>query len=98
MAAKKTSVVFIKRVEDRDKKTGEKIVIPAGTKGEMTAQELKKYKDCVRVVKDDDDGKKRPVLASGAAPDTSGSAGDGDDEGGDEDGEGDGAGDGATGN
>jgi len=81
MAAQKTNVVFIKRVEDRDKKTGEKIVIKAGTKGEMTAAELAKYKDCVRVLKDDGDEQKRPVLASGAAPDASGAAGDGDDDG-----------------
>lgn len=80
MAAKKTKVVFIKRVEDRDK-TGEKIVIKAGSKGEMTAAELAKYKDCVRVLKDDGDEQKRPVLASGAAPDASGAAGDGDDDG-----------------
>jgi len=80
MAAKKTKVVFIKRVEDRDK-TGEKIVIKAGRKGEMTAAELAKYKDCVRVLKDDGDEQKRPVLASGAAPDASGAAGDGDDDG-----------------
>lgn len=80
MAAKKTKVVFIKRVEDRDK-AGEKIVIKAGSKGEMTAAELAKYKDCVRVLKDDGDEQKRPVLASGAAPDASGAAGDGDDDG-----------------
>lgn len=87
MAAQKTNVVFIKRVEDRDKKTGEKIVITAGTKGEMTAAELKKYKDCVRVIEDDGDEKQRPVLASGTAPDASGGAGEGEGEG---DGEGSG--------
>lgn len=53
MAAKKTKVVFIKRVEDRDKSTGEKTIIKAGTKTEMTAAELKKYESCVRVIKDD---------------------------------------------
>ncbi len=83
MAAKKTKVVFIKRVEDRDKSTGEKIVIKAGTKGEMTAAELKQYESCVRVIKDDGELGERPVLASGAAPDASGSASD-DDESGDE--------------
>ena len=86
MAAKKTKVVFIKRVEDRDK-DGEKVVTPAGTRGEMTAAGLKKYKDCVRVIKDDEEKGARPVLASSAAPDASGSAGDDDDENG-----GDGAG------
>lgn len=89
MAAQKTNVVFIKRVEDRDKKTGEKIVIKAGTKGEMTASELKKYKDCVRVIKDDGDEKQRPVLASGTAPDASGGAGEGEGEGDGDDGSGD---------
>jgi len=74
MAAKKTKVVFIKRVEDRDKTTGQKTVIKAGTKTEMTASELKKYESCVRVIKDDGEEGERPVLASGAAPDASGSA------------------------
>lgn len=81
MAAKKLNVVYVKRVEDRDKKTGEKIVIKAGTKGEMTASELKKYKDCVRVIKDDGDEKQRPVLASGTAPDATGGAGEGEGDG-----------------
>ena len=89
MAAKKTKVVFIKRVEDRDKSTGEKTVIKAGAKGEMTAAELKKYKDCVRVIKDDGDEKQRPVLASGTAPDASGGAGEGDGEGEGDEGSGD---------
>jgi|GEM_PF-2036392 len=78
MAAKKTKVVFIKRVEDRDKTTGQKTVIKAGTKTEMTASELKKYESCVRVIKDDGEEGERPVLASGAAPDASGSASDDD--------------------
>ena len=50
----------------------------------MTAAELKKYKDCVRVIKDDGDERQRPVLASGTAPDASGGAGEGDGEGDDE--------------
>jgi hypothetical protein len=82
MAAKKTKVVFIKRVEDRDKTTGQKTVIKAGTKTEMTAAELKKYQSCVRVIEEDGKEGERPVLASGAAPDASGSASD-DDESGD---------------
>jgi len=81
MAAKKSKVVFIKRVEDRDKTTGEKTVIKAGAKTEMTASELKKYESCVRVIKDDGEVGERPVLASGAAPDASGSASDDDDSG-----------------
>ncbi|MDC8455335.1 hypothetical protein [Marinobacter sp. DS40M6] len=91
MAAKKTKVVFIKRVEDRDKTTGAKTVIKAGTKTEMTAAEIKKNKTRVRVIEDDAKEDSRPVLASGAAPDASGDAsdeGEGDDETG---------GDGATG-
>lgn len=83
MAAKKTKVVFIKRVEDRDKNTRQKTVIKAGTKTELTAAELKTYESCVRVIKDDGEVGERPVLASGAAPDASGSASD-DDENGDE--------------
>ena len=81
MAAKKTKVVFIKRVEDRDKTTGQKTVIKAGTKTEMTASELKKYESCVHVIKDDGEEGERPVLASGAAPDASGSASDDDETG-----------------
>ncbi|ATN93342.1 hypothetical protein [Marinobacter phage PS3] len=80
MAAKKTKVVFIKRVEDRNKTTGEKEITPAGTRGEMTAAGLKKYKDCVRVIKDDEEEGARPVLAASAAPDASGGAGGGDDD------------------
>ncbi|MBY6032186.1 hypothetical protein KUV59_03330 [Marinobacter daepoensis] len=80
MAAKKTKVVFIKRVEDRDK-AGEKVVIEAGSKSEMTASELKKYQDCVRVIKDYGDEQLRPVLASGAGPDATGGADEGEGEG-----------------
>ncbi|RBP74105.1 hypothetical protein [Marinobacter nauticus] len=87
MAAKKTKVVFIKRVEDRDK-NGEKIVTPAGTKAELTEAEYKRVQHAVRVIKDEADEKQRPVLASGSAPDATGSAGDGED---------DDTGDGATG-
>lgn len=82
MAAKKTKVVFIKRVEDRDK-DGEKVVIKAGTRGELTVAEFKKYERCVRKIEDEGAESQRPVLASGAAPDASGGASD-DDESGDE--------------
>lgn len=78
MAAKKSKVVFIKRVEDRDKTTGKKTVIKAGTKTEMTAAEIKKYRSCVRVIEEEGKEGERPVLASGAAPDASGSASDDD--------------------
>lgn len=67
MAAKKTKVVYVKRVEDRDK-DGNKVVIPAGTKDELTAAELKKVKHAVRVIKEEKDVAKRPVLGSTAPP------------------------------
>lgn len=79
MAAKKTKVVFIKRVEDRDK-SGEKIVIKAGSRSEMTKTELKKYEGCVRVIDDESKTSARPVLASGSAPAAAGGAGDDDDD------------------
>lgn len=80
MAAKKLNVVYVKRVEDRDKKTGEKIVTPAGTKAELTEAEYKRVQHAVRVIKDEADEKQRPVLASGSAPDATGGAGDGEDD------------------
>jgi hypothetical protein len=73
----KHKVVFVKRLEDRDQ-NGKKQVIAAGTTGEMTRSEMAKFGDSVRVIRPDtEDG--RPVLATGAAPDASGNAGDEDD-------------------
>jgi hypothetical protein len=70
-------VVFVKRLEDRDQ-NGKKQVIAAGATMEMTSSEIAKFGDSVRVIRpDNEDG--RPVLASGAAPDASGNAGDEDD-------------------
>lgn len=89
MAAKKTPVVFIKRVEDRDKSTGKKIVIKAGSRAELTNAELKKLKDCVRPLEDLDSGK-RPVLAAPTQPPAGGTGDDDDD---DEEDEGAGGGD-----
>ena len=79
MAAKKLNVVYVKRVEDRDQKTGEKIVTPAGTKDQLTEAEYKRVQHAVRVIKDSEEEGARPVLASGAAPDASGTATDDDD-------------------
>jgi hypothetical protein len=73
----KHNVVFIKRLEDRDQ-NGKKQVIAAGTAAEMTSSEMANFGDAVRVIRPDaEDG--RPVLASGAAPDATGNAGDDDD-------------------
>jgi len=70
-------VVFVKRLEDRDQ-NGKKQVIAAGTAAEMASSEMAKFSDAVRVIfPDAEDG--RPVLASGAAPDATGNAGDDDD-------------------
>lgn len=90
MAAKKTPVVFIKRVEDRDKNTGQKIVIRAGSRAELTNAELKKLKDCVRPLEDLDGGK-RPVLATPTQPPAGGTGDDDDDD--DDDDTGNGGGD-----
>lgn len=49
MASNKTSVVYVKRVEDRDKK-GDKVVIPAGTRAELTEAELKRVRHAVRLL------------------------------------------------
>lgn len=67
MAAKKTKVVYVKRVEDRDK-DGNKVVTPAGTKAELTAAELKKVQHAVREIKEEKDVSARPVLGSTAPP------------------------------
>tara|TARA_R100000306_G_C4305012_1_gene107156 strand:- start:100 stop:327 length:228 start_codon:yes stop_codon:yes gene_type:complete len=52
MATKNLTVEFVKRCEDRDK-SGEKIVVPAGTRVKMTAAEVKKAGSKVRVIKDE---------------------------------------------
>lgn len=49
MASIKTSVVYVKRVEDRDKK-GQKVVIPEGTKAELTEDELRRVRHAVRIL------------------------------------------------
>lgn len=53
MATKKLKVEFVKRCEDRDK-SGEKLVIPAGTKTEMTEAEIKKAGSKVRVIEQEE--------------------------------------------
>lgn len=65
MAAKKLKVEFVKRYEDRDK-NGEKIVIPAGTKVEMTKAEYENAGSKVRLIQQD-------------SPDDEGETEDGDD-------------------
>ncbi|SFM71419.1 hypothetical protein [Marinobacter pelagius] len=98
MSSKKVKVVYIKRVEDRDKQ-GRKTVIEAGTKAEMTPPQAKKAQHVVRVLKEDQPAS-QPAKVSGQPPAV---GGDGDGTGdGDEGGEGDGTGageegDGATG-
>ncbi len=94
MPAQKVNVVYVKRVEDRDKKTGQKIVTAAGTKAQLTEAEYNRVKHAVRVIKDEAEENARPVLASGKAPEAGGNAGEGDGEG---DGEGNGDGDDGTG-
>jgi len=82
----KVKVVYIKRVEDRDKQ-GRKTVIEAGTKAEMTPAQVKKSQHVVRVLKEDEPAS-QPAKISGEPPAV---GGDGDDTGeGDEGGEGDG--------
>ena len=49
MTAKKVSVVFVKRTEDRDSK-GNKIVTEIGTKAELTEAELQRVKHAVKVI------------------------------------------------
>lgn len=49
MAAKKQKVQFVKRYEDRDK-SGNKVVVPAGTVMGMTAAQIKEAGDKVRLV------------------------------------------------
>ncbi len=65
MAAKKLKVEFVKRYEDRDK-NGEKIVIPVGTKVEMTKAEYENAGSKVRLIQQD-------------SPDDEGETEDGDD-------------------
>ncbi len=69
MAAKKLNVVFEKRVEDREKGTGEKIVIAAGTKAQLTEAEYKRVKHAVRVIKDEAGKQAGPELDSGTGGD-----------------------------
>jgi len=52
MAAKKLKVEFVKRYEDRDK-DGNKLVIPAGTKVEMTKAEFEGAGSKVRLIHQD---------------------------------------------
>lgn len=54
MAAKNVTVEFVKRYEDRDK-SGNKVVIPAGTRAEMSLAEAKKAGSKVRVLPSDTD-------------------------------------------
>lgn len=61
MASIKTSVVYVKRVEDRDKK-GQKVVIPEGTKTELTEGELRRVRHAVRILDN-----KKPVDQAAAA-------------------------------
>lgn len=49
MTAKKVSVVFVKRTEDRDGK-GNKIVTEIGTKADLTEAELHRVKHAVKVI------------------------------------------------
>lgn len=55
MAAKKdVTVEFVKRYEDRDK-SGSKVVIPAGTRMELSVAEAKKAGDKVRILPSESD-------------------------------------------
>ena len=49
MATKKVTVEFVKRYEDRDK-NGQKLIIAAGTRTEMTPAEAKKAGDKIRII------------------------------------------------
>lgn len=95
MSSKKVKVVYIKRVEDRDKQ-GRKTVIEAGTKAEMTAAQAKKAQHVVRVLKEDEPAS-QPAKVSGQPPAVGGDGDEtGDDDGTGEGGEG-GEGDGVSG-
>lgn len=69
----KIKVVYVKRVEDRDK-AGKKTVIPAGTKDEVTAAQLKALGSKVVQVKDD-----KPVTAVHVQDDAPPAGGEGED-------------------
>lgn len=76
MAAKKLKVEFVKRFEDRDK-DGNKLVVEAGTKAEMTPDEVEQAGGKVRVIRQDreEDEAGEPDGSEGKAGEPGGSEG-----------------------
>lgn len=77
MSGNKVNVVYLVRVEDRDK-SGNKVVIPAGTEATLTQAEYKKVAHAVRVVKDNKTVSE-PQRGLPDAPPVTGDGGEGED-------------------